>query len=460
MSGGINQRLIFPLVAIVLVVFGVLAAFFAVSSPSLELFLTVLAVAVLVIIVLITFAVLIVTRPTIRTVEKVAKASQGIASGELSQNVTPLAGDESGELVLAFNRMSAGLIDRLSGLTEDRNRLKVILIGMTDGVILTDEEGRITLTNPAAEKLFNFKNDSAAGRRLIQVIPDHLITEILEECLRTGEPQSKQLESSYFRRFLHVIALPMNNDNLTGAALVFQDTTEIQSMRVAQQEFVTSISHEFKTPLSSIKAIVETLEDRAPENKELVRDFLRRIDREVDRLNDMVTELLELSRLETAKTALRSEKGDVNPIVVEVMNELNPQAIKQGVSVASVLAPDLPEILLDRRQLQRAFINIVDNAIKFTPAGGKVTVSSRREGNSIVISVSDTGIGISREDLPHMFEPFFKADRSRSSGGTGLGLSISKRIILAHGGDISVTSEPGKGSTFTIRLPISLLPPR
>ncbi len=460
MSGGINQRLIFPLAVIVLLVFGALAAFFAVSSPSLELFLTVLAVAAIAITLLLTLVILIVTRPTIRTIGKVAKASQGIASGELFQNVKALADDESSELVLAFNRMSVELVNRLSGLMEDRNRLKVIFLSMTDGVILTDKEGRIVLTNPAAEKLFNFKNDSAAGRPLIQVIPDHAVTEIVEECLKTGERQSKQLESHYFRRFLQVIAVPMKNDRLTGAALVFQDLTEVRSIRVTQQEFVTGISHEFKTPLSSIKAIVETLEDGALENKEITRDFLNRINGEVDRLNEMVTELLELSRLETAKTALRSEKNDVNPIVTEVINELNPQAVKQGVSVTAVLSSELPAILLDRRQLQRALINVIHNAIKFTSPGGKVTVSSKREGNSIIISVNDTGIGISPEDLPHMFEPFFKADRSRSTGGSGLGLSIAKRIFQAHGGDISVKSELGKGSSFTIRLPLNVLPPR
>jgi two-component system phosphate regulon sensor histidine kinase PhoR len=219
-----------------------------------------------------------------------------------------------------------------------------------------------------------------------------------------------------------------------------------------RREFIGNISHELRTPLAAIKAIVDTLRDGAIDEKEVAVDFLNRLDVEVDGMTQMVTELIELSRIETGKIPLRLEKVNLNLLIEEVITRFGPQADRQQVSLSAELPSDLPSVQADKERIQQVIVNIVHNAIKFTPPGGKVIVSTKFDGRSVIAQVSDTGIGIAKEDLPHIFERFFKVDRSRSTSGTGLGLAIAKHIVQTHGGSIWVQSEQGKGSTFGFNL--------
>jgi two-component system phosphate regulon sensor histidine kinase PhoR len=225
-----------------------------------------------------------------------------------------------------------------------------------------------------------------------------------------------------------------------------------------RREFIGNISHELKTPLASIKAIVETLQDGAIDDKKLAGDFLMKVDNEVDRISQIVTELTELSRIETGGVKLRLEPANLNQLIEDVITHLSPQAERKEVILLTDLASAIPAVQADRERIRQVIINIIHNAIKFTAAGGKVIISTQQSGESVIIQVADNGIGISTEDLRHIFERFFKADRARSSSGTGLGLAIAKHTVQAHQGNIWVQSEEGKGSTFSFSIPIQPKP--
>jgi len=289
---------------------------------------------------------------------------------------------------------------------------------------------------------------------LIEVIRDHEVDEILKQCLRTGQEQTVQFESDISKRFLRAIAIPIAQGKLGGALLLFQDLTELRGLQTMRRELVGNISHELRTPLAGIKAMVETLEDGAIDDKEAAMDFLVRIDSEVERLAQMVSELTELSRIETGQVELRMAPMNINLIIEEVVAQLNPLAQRQQVTIATELATNLPVIRIDKDRIRQTIVNLVHNAIKFNHPGGRVAVSTKAERDSVTVYISDTGTGIPKDDLPHVFERFYKADKARTEGSSGLGLAIAKHIVQVHGGNIWAQSEEGKGSTFGFSLPL------
>jgi two-component system phosphate regulon sensor histidine kinase PhoR len=406
-------------------------------------------IAMVVATVLVVLAAWLIARFTTRPIRKLTAASQRITSGELGQKITIEAKDEVGELAQAFNEMSSRLKEMVETISEDRTRLVSILDNMADGVIMTDTEGNISLANKTAARLFNIKE--AENKPLIEAVRDHEVDELLKLCLKTAEMQSVQYESGTSTRYLRAIAVPIAN---SGVLLLFQDLTELRNLQTTRRELIGNISHEFRTPLAGIKAMVETLSGGAVDDRKAARDFLTRIDSEVDRLTQLVAELTELSRIETGGAELKLEPVNINDLVEEATAQLSPQAERQKLAVAKELAADLPSVSADRARVRQVMVNLLHNAIKFTDAGGKITVTTRREGNAVAVDIADTGRGIAREDLPHVFERFYKGDKARTGEGTGMGLAIAKHIIEAHGGDIRAESEEGKGSTFSFSLPL------
>jgi two-component system phosphate regulon sensor histidine kinase PhoR len=398
---------------------------------------------------LVVLAAWIIARLTTRPIRKLTTAAKKIASGELGQKITIEARDEVGELAHAFNEMSAKLKELVETISEDRTRLASILNNMADGVIMTDTEGNISLANQAAEKLFNFKE--AKNKPLIEVLRDHEVDEVLKLCLKTAEMQSVQYESGVSKRYLRAIAIPVAH---SGVLLLFQDLTELRNLQTTRRELIGNISHEFRTPLAGIKAMVETLRGGAVDEKKAARDFLTRIDSEVDRLTQMVAELTEISRIETGKAELKLEPVDLNQLVEEAIAQLSPQAERQKLTVVKELASDLSSVPADRARVRQVIVNLLHNAIKFTGPGGKITVTTQGRGDAVAVDIADTGTGIASDDLPHVFERFYKGDKARSGGGTGMGLAIAKHVVEAHGGSIRVQSEEGKGSTFSFSLPL------
>jgi two-component system phosphate regulon sensor histidine kinase PhoR len=421
----------------------------SVNRVTLIIILAIIVTAALVIV-----AAVLIGRRTTRPLREVTEASQRIAAGQFDQRIPVRSKDETGQLAQAFNDMSSNLDGLVRDISEERTKLQTVLASMADGVIMTDVEGNIVLANRTSERLFNFRGEDVITRPLIEAVHDHEADEILKLCLSTGQTQTGQFESAVSKRFLRAIAVPIIEGKLAGALLLLQDLTEVRNLQTMRRELVGNISHELRTPIAGIKAMVETLRDGAIDDEEAAKDFLTRIDGEIDHLSQMVTELTELSRIETGRAELRLSPVNLNVLVEEVVTQLSMLAQRQQVTITTDLSADLPMIKADHDRIRQTLTNLGHNAIKFNHPGGTVTVSTRADAESVAVSVTDTGIGISKEDLPHVFERFYKVDKARPRGGSGLGLAIAKHVVQAHGGRIWAQSEEGKGSTFSFSLPI------
>ncbi len=412
----------------------------------------VVAVAIAAILVIIAAALLagMITGP----VRRITRAAEGIASGSLDQEIVVRSQDEIGRLGHAFNDMSKSVKTGMSNVVGERGRLAAVLSSLTDGVIMTDSAGALVLANPAAESLLGFKEAAARGMPLIEAVHDHDVDSVVTRCLRSGLQQQAQTDT-LAGRFLRVIAVPLRVAGEKGSVVIVQDLTELRSLQTMRREFVGNVSHELRTPLAGIKAIVDTLRDGAMNDAAVAGDFLNRLESEVDRMTQMINELIELSRIETGSIKLNLGPVDINEVARDVLERLGPQADRKRVALKASLSERLPSLAADRQRVEQVITNIVHNAVKFTPPGGSVTVATKLDGAFVLTEVSDTGIGISKQDLPHIYERFFKADKSRSGSGTGLGLAIAKHTVQAHGGNVWVRSEEGKGSTFGFSLPLA-----
>jgi two-component system phosphate regulon sensor histidine kinase PhoR len=290
-----------------------------------------------------------------------------------------------------------------------------------------------------------------------------------------GEEQSIAVEVGRRGLFLHAIVRPFRAATSEGYLVILQDLTRVRRLETVRRDFISNISHELRTPLAGLKALVDTLRDGAIEDPPAAQRFLDRMEIEVDALTQMVEELLELSRIESGRMPLRLRPTPVSDVVRPPVERLKPQAERADLTINVDLPDDLPTILAEQERIQQVVTNLVHNAIKFTPAGGRIEIAARAiqvgengepdrylgalepgalsPGAWVALSVQDTGIGISEDDLDRIFERFYKTDRARSGGGTGLGLAIAKHILQAHGGRIWVASREGAGSTFYIALP-------
>jgi len=414
----------------------------------------IVVLATIIIAVLAVLAVWLIARIMTRPIREITKASQRIATGQLGQKIAVLSKDEIGQLAQAFNEMSTNLKAAADTMSVEKNKLDNILNNMADGVIMTDAKGNIVMANRAAGVFFEFKEENAVNKPVIEVVHDHEVDETLKKCFKTDKEQTTQFESGIARRFLRVIAMPLHNQGrLDGALILLQDLTELRNLQTMRRELIGNISHELRTPIASIKAMVETLRDGAVNNKKAAADFLARIEGEVDRLSQIVAELTQLSRIETGQVELKKVTVNLNFIIKQTLADMSPLAERQQVQLKKELSPDLPSVQADKDRIRQTIINLIHNAIKFNKIGGSVTVKTSFNSKFAVFSVADTGIGISKEDLPHVFERFYKADKARATGGSGLGLAIAKHTIQAHGGEIRAQSNEGQGSTFTFTLP-------
>lgn len=408
--------------------------------------------------VLVILAAWLIARMTTRPIRELTRASQKIASGEFDHKISVGTKDESGQLAHAFNEMSLKLKKMVETISEDKTRLATILDNMADSIIMVDMEGNIILANKATEKLLGVKNENMTAKPLIEAVRDYELNDILKLCLKTGQEQTTQFESGTSNRFLRAIAIPITGDRPGGVLVLVQDLTELRGLQTMRRELVGNISHEFRTPLAGIKAMVETLQDSAIDDKEVAKDFLGRIEAEVDRLTQMVAELTELSRIETGRVELILEPVNLNLLIEQVIIQFKPQVARQQLHFQKELAADLPVVQADKERIRQVMGNLIHNAIKFNRSGGSIRAVTRTFEGSAIVEIADTGIGMAKEDLPRIFERFYKGDRSRAGQGTGMGLAIAKHIVEAHGGEIWAQSEEGKGSTFSFSLPITQSP--
>ncbi len=409
---------------------------------------------------------------TTQPLRQLTEAARRMATGDFQGRINPTTSDEIADLARAFNHLSARLAARIQELESERSKLSAVLDEMSDGVVIVDPQGRVVILNAIAEQIFNVEAAAVMGNTLAEALRHHQIVELWQQTLSSGELHSQPLELSANRLYLQAAALPMAPENPGYVILFFQNLTRTRYLETVRRDFISNLSHELRTPLASLKALTETLQEGALDDPPAARRFLQRIETEVDALSQMVNELLELARIESGKIPLKMRPVSPLEIILAAVDRLRLQAERAGLEVKVNCPPDLPQILADPLRLEQVLGNLLHNAIKFTPAGGQIILSASLldtsslnaanaplggcEPNAAVLfTVEDTGVGIHPDDLPRIFERFYKADRARSSGGTGLGLAIARHTIEAHSGRIWAQSVEGQGSTFYFCIPVA-----
>jgi two-component system phosphate regulon sensor histidine kinase PhoR len=382
----------------------------------------------------------------------IAGASREIAEGQFTVRLDRGPSDEIGVAYAEFNRMAARLESLVTETSQERSRLMAAINSSVDAVVATDRESTVTFANAAVQDLLGRAPEEIVGRPFVWTMPDAEVIEGLRASRERGESSSYVIERPN-RQFLRAIITPIVGGGAWSSLVVFHDLTDVKRVEQVRRDFVANVSHELRTPLAAIKSVIETLEGGATEDPKTARDFLRRADGEVDRLVQMVEELLELSRIESGELSMTREPVDLVAAVETAAERLRPQAEKAGVALSVEIAVGIPRVSGDRVSLERAIVNLINNAIKFTPEGGAVRVLARPSGAGVTIEVADNGSGIEPQDLPRVFERFYKADRARRAGGTGLGLAVVKHTAEAHGGRVEAESRLGEGSTFRVWLP-------
>jgi two-component system phosphate regulon sensor histidine kinase PhoR len=392
---------------------------------------------------------------TTQPVRELTAVAERMATGDLDARLFPTSRDEVGQLTRAFNHMADQIREQVTSLAEERGRLAAVLDHMADGVLITDGSGQVEMINAAAARLLDTSEEQALGRSFAQVVPHYPLIELWKTCCEQGEEQIEMVEVTRQGLFLQAIVTPFEEAGVEGYLVILQDLTRIRRLETVRRDFISNISHELRTPLAGLKALVDTLRGGAIKDRPAAKRFLKRMDAEVDALTQMVEELLELSRIESGQAPLRLAPVPVSEVVVPPVHRLRPQAERGGLDLTVLLPPELPMVLADADRARLVLTNLVHNAVKFTPPGGQITVGARPEGEDIVFSVQDTGVGIPVDDLPRIFERFYKADRARSGGGTGLGLAIAKHIVQGHDGRIWAESIEGEGSSFYFTLSVA-----
>jgi two-component system phosphate regulon sensor histidine kinase PhoR len=383
------------------------------------------------------------------SVERVAErfAAAFRDAGEASVNA-PQAPLEFAPLAGALDAEA----ERVRRLSRERTHVAALIEATTDGIVAVDGEQRIAFLNASAARLFGIERAAAVGRGFLEVVRDHDIYDLLRTSLSESRQSQRVLAFGPQQRWLQVTAVPFAATDPWAGLVVLTDVTEVRRLERVRRDFVSNVSHELRTPVAGIKAASDTLAEGALDDPAAAREFVAHIQREADRLSQLVDELLELSRIESGEAPLRLEEIGARSLLDECASRMGALAGRAGVALR-VDAPDGLTVRADRERIGRALTNLVHNAIRFTSPGGVVTLRARAEDGATLLEVSDTGAGIRPEDLPRIFERFYKAERARSGGGTGLGLAIVKHIAQAHGGSVSARSRPGQGSTFTLRLP-------
>ncbi len=332
--------------------------------------------------------------------------------------------------------------------------MQVILSTMVEGVLVIDKNSYVIRVNRAAENIFMQRQNVLLYRQLQDITVNQDIIQLVHEVLGSGKEIFQEITMISTRQLYRVHGAPIKDyyGMVQGAVVIFYDVTEARDFAQVRSEFVGNVSHELRTPLTSIKGFVETLLDGAMENSAICRRFLSIIDDESDRLSRLIDDLLTLSSLESNEKISRLKPVCIVQSMRNVMNILGPQISEKKLQVEFIYSRSLPYIKADEDMLGQVLINLLDNAIKYTPPNGKIIIRSRRNDSRVITTFTDTGMGIPEESLTRVFERFYRVDkaRSRRHGGTGLGLSIVKHIVESYGGEVFVNSEIGKGSTFGV----------
>jgi two-component system, OmpR family, phosphate regulon sensor histidine kinase PhoR len=382
-----------------------------------------------------------------------------VSAGDFLARAPENIGGELGELGSALNQMSDQLETRLRELTAEKAELNATLANMIEGVLVVDTTGHVRLANATVRRQFNLP-ESVIGKTVMEAFRSGPLQDLIDQALENDQVSAREL--SFYGEEERVFdvngaCLLGHESTRTGVVVVFHDITRIKELENIRKEFVANVSHELRTPLSIIKGYVETLLDEQPPDALTGKQFLQTIEKHSLRLEALIEDLLSISELESQQARLDLKPVSLRATAHAVAEELKKRAHEKSTSIVVEVPETLPVVRADSQRLHQVFFNLLENAIKYTQAGGRVTVSAEEKDGDIEVRIVDNGMGIAPEHLPRIFERFYRADkaRSRELGGTGLGLSIVKHLVESLGGAVSVSSEPGRGSRFVVRLPLS-----
>ena len=391
----------------------------------------------------------------LKPINKMMYASARFTQGDFSCRIYHHSRDEIGQLAATLNKMAQEIEAKIREIQKQNQHLAAIFNSMIEGVIVVDKTGCIVSVNHTIEKIFGITGKEAKGRLFLEAIRNNDIFEIITAVLKKGEPISKDLVLLWpVQKVFQVNASPVfENDTISGSLVVIHDMSEIRRLETMRRDFVANVSHELKTPLTSIKGFVETLLEGALEDRANSRHFLGIIKDHADRLDKLINDLLDLSHIESKEIRLEKKKFKMRELVEEVLFGFKTQLRKKNIACSNEVASEL-FVEADKDTIEQVLTNLIDNAAKFNKEAGTIKIYSQDLPHAVKISIEDSGQGIPAKDIPRIFERFYRVDkaRSRELGGTGLGLSIVKHIVELHGGSVGVESTEGLGSQFWFTL--------
>ena len=390
-------------------------------------------------------------------IQRLKEFSRRVAAGDFRALPMDRKGDELSDLSSTLNRTAAQLDSTIRKLTEERNQSAAVLASMAEGVVVISADQRVVFCNESFCRALNIETKGLENRPVAEVIPNADLLEYIQQARAGNKTLSSELVvgSVRTRNFATTVTPVQSHDRTAGVVLVLHDISELRRLERARRDFVANVSHEFRTPLTAIQGFAETLLGGALEDEVNRRRFLEIIRNHAIRLGNLTEDLLKLARVEAGRFPLKLEPIAISAVIEPCIETTRLNAALKNLSVEAHCSPDLPMVNGNAGSLQQALQNLLDNAVRYSSPGGRITVKAVVGGGSIAISVSDTGPGIPKADQERIFERFYRTDsaRSRDLGGTGLGLSIAKHLVEAHGGEVRVQSIVGSGSTFSIILP-------
>jgi two-component system, OmpR family, phosphate regulon sensor histidine kinase PhoR len=395
-------------------------------------------------------------RVFVRSFHEIKAAAGRVTDGDYGHRFDGGPWREGHEMAYRFNAMSAAIAQRIDQLQAERHQLRAVLGGMAEGVVAVGAGQRVLFANAAAASILEFDPGPAIGRPLWEVARHGAVQDLLERARKAGKPQREEIEiKTPPARHLTVYVAPLDEADGPGAVLVFEDTSELKRLERVRQEFVANVSHELKTPLAVIQACAEALQDGAVEDVEVRGPFLQQIADQSARLHALILDMLSLAKVESGEAEFDLESISVAEMVAACVDRHRPRAEAKGMSLETTPPGSDLHVWADGEALAQILDNLVDNAVKYTQAGGVVRMNWEGNAEGVCIGVEDNGPGIPEVDLPRVFARFYRVDRARSRelGGTGLGLAIVKRLVQAMNGSVAVQSAMGKGTKFTVCLP-------
>ena len=391
----------------------------------------------------------------VRALRQVRRSTESLLSSEGPEPFPRSGGPEVRNLSRAISDTTDALQAESRALEHDHARLETVLASMTDGVVIVEADDTVSLVNQAAAGMLDVRDRMEGQASLADALRDNDLVEFILAPTSTEQPAARLLSVGATEREIHAIAVPLGVPGLRQRLVLLRDLTDLRQTETVRRDFVANVSHELRTPLTALRALVETLQDGAADDPDSRNEFLHGIEVEVERMSQMIAELLDLARIESGMADLNLAQVDLNQVVAPAADRLRAQAARHEVTLEVATASEPLPVHADSDRTGRVVMSLVHNAIKFTPPSGSIRVSTERRNGEAVVSVRDSGTGLALDELDRVFERFYKSDPSRSGAGAGLGLSIARHTVRQHGGRIWAESHGlGRGATFSVALPL------